>query len=269
MANLIKMMKTQIAKSGSSKKEIIYFAKDSVHRVRFLQELDHGYEFEFHNDWDTKIFELCKDPEDHENCKLCNDGIAIQQNFVWCVWDYDSSSVKLIQFKATGVSPIPALIEMYEEYGTIMDRDYKIKKVGQGQGSSFSVTPLDKERFSNSKAKPLNRMQVKEILEKAWTSSKVEDEDIEEEEDEEIEEVKTSKKTKKARKHKKTIQDKLMELELSEIKEIAKLLGMSKKELRQFDDEEELVEELTDNYEDEDLEDCYTEYIEDGEDDDD
>lgn len=267
MANLIKMMKSQIAKSGSSKKEIIYFAKDSVHRVRFLQELDHGYEFEFHNDWDTKIFELCKDPEDHENCKLCNDGIAIQQNFVWCVWDYDSSSVKLIQFKATGVSPIPALIEMYEEYGTIMDRDYKIKKVGQGQGSSFSVTPLDKERFSNSKAKPLNRMQVKEILEKAWTSNKVDDVDEDEsEDDDEIEEVKPTKKKKKVKKEP-TIQEKLEDLELSDVKSIAKLLGMNRKELKEFDDIDELIEELTDNFEDEDIQDCYDEYMEESEDD--
>ena len=152
---LINHMKNQIAKSGSNKKEILYFAENTIKRVRFLQELDNGFEFQFHNDWDTKIFELCKDPEDHENCKLCNDGISIQENFVWSVWDYDSNSVKLIQFKASGVSPIPALIEMYEEYGTIMDRDYKIKKIGKGQGSSFSVTPLDKERFSNKKANRL------------------------------------------------------------------------------------------------------------------
>lgn len=256
---LINHMKNQIAKSGSNKKEILYFAENTIKRVRFLQELDNGFEFQFHNDWDTKIFELCKDPEDHENCKLCNDGISIQENFVWSVWDYDSNSVKLIQFKASGVSPIPALIEMYEEYGTIMDRDYKIKKIGKGQGSSFSVTPLDKERFSNKKAKALNRMQVKEILEKAWTSNSVENVDDEDEE-EVIEKKAKKKKTKKV----KTIQDKLMDCDISDIKEIAKLLGMSKKELKQFDDEEELIEELTDNFEDDDISDCYEEYFEDG-----
>ena len=234
---LINHMKNQIAKSGSNKKEILYFAENTIKRVRFLQELDNGFEFQFHNDWDTKIFELCKDPEDHENCKLCNDGISIQENFVWSVWDYDSNSVKLIQFKASGVSPIPALIEMYEEYGTIMDRDYKIKKIGKGQGSSFSVTPLDKERFSNKKAKALNKIQVEEVIEK--------------------------KAKKKKAKKVKTIQDKLMDCDISDIKEIAKLLGMSKKELKQFDNEEELIEELTDNFEDDDISDCYEEYFED------
>lgn len=256
---LINSMKNQIAKSGSNKKEILYFGKDTVKRVRFLQELDNGYEFQFHNDWDTHVFELCKDPEEHENCKLCNEGIAIQENFVWSVWDYDSNSVKLLQFKASGVSPIPALIEMYEEYGTILDRDYKIKKVGQGQGSSFSVTPLDKERFTNKKAKALSKVKVKEILDKAWTSASVENVDGEEDEDEE--EVKEKPRKKKGKKAK-TIMDKMLECDIEDLKEIAKLLGMSKKELKQFDSVEELSGELYDNFEEEDIQDCMDEYFE-------
>lgn len=256
---LINSMKNQIAKSGSNKKEILYFGKDTVKRVRFLQELDNGYEFQFHNDWDMHVFELCKDPEEHENCKLCNEGIAIQENFVWSVWDYDSSSVKLLQFKASGVSPIPALIEMYEEYGTILDRDYKIKKVGQGQGSSFSVTPLDKERFTNKKAKALSKAKVKEILDKAWTSASVENVDGEEDEDEE--EVKEKPRKKKGKKAK-TIMDKMLECDIEDLKEISKLLGMSKKELKQFDSVEELSGELYDNFEEEDIQDCMDEYFE-------
>lgn len=252
--NLIKEMKNKIAQSGSSKKEILYWTKDSVKRIRFIQELDAGYQFEFHNDWDTKLFTLCKDPEDHENCKYCEEGIAIQENFVWSVWDYDSNSVRLIQFKATGVSPIPSFLEMYEEFGTIMDRDYKIKKVGQGQGSSYVVTPLDKERFKNSKAKPFTRKQVQEILEKAWAPVKVDDVDDEEEDDTEEEEVTVKKSSKK--KAKKSLRDKFEELDKSELKEIALEIGMSKKELKGMD-EEEIIEELFDNYEEDDLEEIY------------
>ena len=83
MGNLIKEMKAKIAASGSSKKELLYFGKDSVKRVRFLQELDTGFTFQFHNDWNAGILELCKDPEDHENCKLCEQGIKIYK--LWSV----------------------------------------------------------------------------------------------------------------------------------------------------------------------------------------
>jgi len=148
---------------------------------------------------------------------------------------------------------------MYEEYGTILDRDYKIKKVGQGQGSSFSVTPLDKERFTNKKAKALSKAKVKEILDKAWTSASVENVDGEEDEDEE--EVKEKPRKKKGKKAK-TIMDKMLECDIEDLKEIAKLLGMSRKELKQFDSVEELSGELYDNFEEEDIQDCMDEYFE-------
>lgn len=254
--DLIKAMKERIAKSGANKKEILYFGKDAVKRIRFLQELDKGFQFQFHNDWSAGIFELCKDPEDHENCKLCEDGIGLQDNFVWSVWDYDSGSVRLLQFKATGVTPVPAFIEMFEEFGTITDRDYKVKKVGQGQGGSFVVTPLDKERFKNSKAKPYTYKQVKEIMEKAWVSKDLDtdDEDEDEEEDDEVDTKKKASKGKgKKKKKEPTLREKFEELSFKDLKSIALEIGMTKKELKAFDDEEELLDELFDNYEEEDL----------------
>ncbi len=252
MGNLIKQMKESIAKSGSSKKDIIFFPADSVHRIRFLQELDDGEEFMFHSDFNAGINALCTDPEDNESCEYCRDGVKLQANFIWSVWDYDSSSVKLLKFKASGVSPVPALIEMYEEFGTIMDRDYKIKKVGKGTGSSFVVTPMDKEKFTNKKAKPYNRKEMEKLLLAAFNTK------VEDEADEEPEE----KPTKKAKKSKKSFKDKLFEMDLDELKDIAMELGMSKKELRNYEDEEELANELLDSFEEEDIEDVYNELSE-------
>ena len=191
--SLIKKMKERIAKSGSSKKEIMYFGKDTVKRIRFLQELDEGFQFQFHNDYNASIYTLCKDPEEHEECHLCKDEIAIQDVFVCNVWSYDDNAVRIIAFKATGVSPVPSFIEMYEEFGTIMDRDYKVKKVGQGMGGSFVVTPLDKERFKNKKVKPFNEDQIKEMFEKAYPEKKDEDDEDEDDEEEMENEVKKRK----------------------------------------------------------------------------
>lgn len=258
--NLISEMKERIAKSGSSKKEILYFAPDSVKRVRFLQELDAGKEYQFHNDYNTQTFEPCKDPEDHENCKLCEDGVAITEMYAWSVWDYDSNAVRLILTKATGVSPIPALIEMYEEFGTITDRDYKIKKVGKGTGSSFVITPLDKSRFRNNKAKPFSDKQIQEIFDNAYKSTTNDSDD-----DDDDEEVVEKKSKKSSKKKEKSLRDKFEELSFEDLKEIALEIGLSKKEVRAFDDEEELIDELFDNYEESDLEDLLEEF---GDDDD-
>ena len=259
MGSLISKMKEQIAKSGASKKDILYFGKDAVKRIRFLQELDDGFMIWFHNDFGAKIMEPCHDQEDHENCKLCEDGVTLQQQFVWSVWDYDSNAVRLLMFKASGVSPIPSLIEMSSEFDTIMDRDYKIKKVGQGTGGSFVVTPLDKERFTNKKAKPYNNKQVLDIISKAYETDNDEDNDDENEEEESKKRSKDKKKSKK----KKSFKDTLYELDFDTLSDIAKEMGMSKKEIRGFDESEDLADELLDTYEIEDIEEVYEQLMED------
>lgn len=246
-------IKTAVKNSGSSKKDILYFGADTSKRIRFLQELDEGHSYTFHSDFETKIYEPCQDQEDHEDCKLCQQGIGTKEVFVWSVYDYDTSSVKLLAIKATGISPVPALIEFFEEYGTIMDRDYKIKKAGKGMGGSYTVTPLDKEKFGVKKAKPYSEKEIWEMFKKAYSSKDVEDEDDDEEEEEE--EVKPAKKSKKAKKEK-SLKDKYLDLDWDEIRDIALEIGMTKKELKAFDEDvDDLVEELFDNYDEEDLED--------------
>lgn len=252
--NFLDQIKTAVKNSGSSKKDILYFGADSSKRIRFLQELDDGHSYTFHSDFETKIYEPCQDQEDHENCKLCQQGIETKEVFVWSVYDYDTSSVKLLAIKATGISPVPALIEFFEEYGTIMDRDYKIKKVGKGMGGSYTVTPLDKEKFGVKKAKPFSEKEIWEMFKKAYFSKDVDDEDDDEEDEEE--EVKPTKKSKKKAKKEKSLKDKYLGLDWDEVRDIALEIGMTKKELKAFDEDvDELVEELFDNYDEEDLED--------------
>ena len=252
--NLIKEMKEAVAKSGTSKKEILYFGADSTHRIRFLQELDSGSTIEFHNNWDPQIFEPCKDPENHEDCKLCEDGIAIQDQYVWSVWDYDSNAVRLLMFKASGVSPIPGLIEMFEEFGTIMDRDYKIKKVGKGTGGSFVVTPMDKSRF-RANAKPYSKKELLKIMEAAFPVDKDSDSKDKSNDDDDEDEVSVKKsKTKKSKKKEPSLREKYENLDMKQLKEIALELGITKKEFKNFEDEEEVLDEFFDNYEESDLE---------------
>lgn len=250
--NFMDQIKTAVKNSGSSKKDILYFGADSSKRIRFLQELDDGHSYTFHSDFETKIYEPCQDQEDHEDCKLCQQGIGTKEVFVWSVYDYDTSSVKLLAIKATGISPVPALIEFFEEYGTIMDRDYKIKKVGKGMGGSYTVTPLDKEKFGVKKAKPFSEKEIWEMFKKAYSSKDVDDEDDDDEEEEEV----PAKKSKKKAKKEKSLKDKYLGLDWDEVRDIALEIGMTKKELKAFDEDvEELVEELFDNYDEEDLED--------------
>lgn len=242
-------MKQKIAQSGGSRSKVMYFKADTAKRIRFLQELDTGEEFLFHSDFNNKVYELCKDPEDQEACPLCKQGVTLKSEYCWSVWDYDANEVRIFKSRVTSQSAAPALISMYDEFGTIMDRDYKIKKVGAGQSSSFTVLPLEKEKF-RIKAKPFDRDEMLDILTKAYTTDQETDEVGEE----------TPKKAKKAKKVKKTLKEHFLEeLDYDEVKNIALEFGMTKKELKAFDEVEDLIDELFDNYEEDDLQEAYDE----------
>ena len=267
--NLIKSMKESIAQAGASKRDIVYFKPDTVQRVRFLTELDEGISITMHNQYSQDInggvFVPCDDPEDHEACKYCKEDIPVQEWYAWSVWDYDGACVRLIFQKATGISPVPSFIEMYEEYGTILDRDYKIKKVGKGTTGSYVITPLEKSSFKNKKAKSFSEDKIRELITKAY-SAHSDDEDEYSDNDEDGTSVKKHVKN-KSKKNEKSLREKMNDLDFDDVKSIARELGMSKKEIKEFDDSEELLDELFDNYEEEDLREIYNDLESGGEDD--
>lgn len=263
---LIEAMKERIKNSGSSRKEVFYVGADSKRRIRFLQELDDGFEFKFHSHWNRGINALCAEAYG-KDCPYCADTDEEMKEitqYAWSVWDYDANAVRILLYKATGITPVPQLIEFAEEYGTICDRDYTIKKTGKGMSGNITVIPSEIGKFSNKKAKPFTLKQVTKLLQEAFP---INEEDAEDEDDE----PKKSKKVqKKAKKKEKTIEEKLSELDLDDLRNIAIELGVSKKELKGLD-EEEIVELLVDDNDEDDLKEAYDEYIDslDNEDDDD
>ena len=78
-------------------------------------------------------------------------------------------------------SPVPALVSMFEAYGTLCDRDYVITKSGQQQSTTFSVVPMDKAKFRNEKAKPLSETAFLKILDKAFPCDEADDDDEDDE----------------------------------------------------------------------------------------
>lgn len=264
MGNLIENMRDRIKNGGSNLRDVFYIAADSKRRIRFLQELDTGFEFHFHSHFNRKINALCGTEYNHD-CPYCGDQDPDMKDVVmyaWNVWDYDANAVRILLYKATGISPVPALIDFYDEYSTIMDRDYTIKKTGQRLNSVISVLPGDIAKFRN-KAKPYTRQQIVQILAKAYPFG----EDEVDQDEEQERPAKNKKSEKKAKKKEKTLEEKLLELDVADLREIAIELGISKKELKGLD-EEEIVELLFDDNDEEDVEEAYQEYIEDSDDED-
>lgn len=179
---LLDDIKNDVKRSGSNKSKLVFFREGTKKRIRFLQDLEDGYEVEIHGNWDEGLTAVCG-KEYGQDCKYCdkNEELAeddedprydTKTNYVWSVYDYDTNKVELMVFKVNRCSPIPPLVAMYENYGTLTDRDYVITQVGKGITKSFTVIPQDKSKFRNAKAKPYSKQAMLKILLEAYPDTK-------------------------------------------------------------------------------------------------
>ena len=180
---LVDKIKADVKKSGQNKSKFIYFREGNKARVRFLTDMDDGMEVTFHDSFEKSLNVPC---QEHfgRSCPHCDDEtLRTRSQYVWSVYNYDTKEVQLFMFPVNNCTPIPALMAMYENYGTITDRDFVISVSGKQQNKTFSVVPMDKVRFRNDKAKPYSEKAILKMLDKAFPC------DIDDEEDEDEDET--------------------------------------------------------------------------------
>lgn len=179
---LVDKIKADVKKSGQNKGKFIYFREGQKQRVRFLTDMDDGMEVTFHDSFERNVNVPC---QEHfgRNCPHCeDDNLRTRSQYVWSVYNYETKEVQLFMFAVNNCSPIPALMAMYENYGTICDRDYVISVSGKQQNKTFSVVPMDKVKFRNEKAKPYSEKAILKMLDKAFPCDEADDEDEDEDE---------------------------------------------------------------------------------------
>lgn len=179
---LLDSIKNDVKKSGQNKGKFIYFREGQKIRVRFLQDMDDGLEIVWHDSYERGVNVPCQETFGRE-CEYCDDdSLRTRKQYCWSVWNYEAKEVQLFMFAVNNCSPIPHLVAAYENYGTLMDRDYVISVSGKQQNKTFSVMPMDKVKFRNEKAKPFATKTVLKMIDKAWPDENAngfEDEDDE------------------------------------------------------------------------------------------
>lgn len=180
---LVDKIKADVKKSGQNKGKFIYFREGTKQRVRFLTDMDDGMEVTFHDSFEKSINVPC---QEHfgRSCPYCEEeDLRTRSQYVWTVYNYETKEVQLFMFPVNNCSPIPALMAMYENYGTITDRDYVISVSGKQQNKTFSVVPMDKVKFRNEKAKAFSEKAILKMLDKAFPCDvEIDDEDDDEDE---------------------------------------------------------------------------------------
>lgn len=181
---LIDKIKSDVKKSGQNKGKFIYFREGQKQRIRFLTDMDDGMEVTFHDSFEKGINVPC---QEHfgRSCPYCDDdSLRTRSQYIWSVYNYETKDVQLFMFPVNNCSPIPALMAMYETYGTITDRDYVISVSGKQQSKTFSVVPMDKVKFRNEKAKAYSEKTILKMLDKAWPCDAAADDDNDDDDDE-------------------------------------------------------------------------------------
>ena len=162
--SILKSMKEDIAKSGGSKGKILFIKADTKRRVRFLVDFEKGLELVFHDSFAKGVNCVCAKELGKKKCKFCdNDDLRTRKNYAWPVYDYDANEVRILLYAVNNCTPIPALISMYETYGTITDRDYVLERKGKQQNTSYSVIPMDKAKFKSKVKTPTEDAIIKMI----------------------------------------------------------------------------------------------------------
>lgn len=165
---LLDKIKADVKKSGQNKGKFIYFREGQKQRVRFLVDMDDGMEVKFHDSFELGINVPCQEIFGR-SCNYCDEeNLRTRSQYIWSVYNYETKEVQLFMFPVNNCSPIPALMAMYENYGTLTDRDYVISVTGKAQNKTFSVVPMDKVKFRNTKAKPYSEKAILKMLDKAY-----------------------------------------------------------------------------------------------------
>jgi hypothetical protein len=132
------------------------------------EDMDDGIEVKFHDSFSLGINVPCQEIFDRECEHFGNEDLRTRSLYAWSVWDVEAKEVKILMAAVNNCSPIPAIVSMYEAYGTLIDRDYVITKTGKQKDATYGVVPMDKAKFRNDKAKAFSKAQFLKMLDKAY-----------------------------------------------------------------------------------------------------
>lgn len=153
--SIIDKMKQQVASTGQNLNKVFYVKNDGKRRVRFLAEMDEAYEIPWHEEpWregSAGVKTPCRTVFGEE-CPYCGkEGWKHYNQYALPVYDVETDDIKIMVYKYTNqFSPYPHLMECFESYGTIKDRDYIIKKSGSRLDTNFTIVAMDKAKFMHA-----------------------------------------------------------------------------------------------------------------------
>lgn len=180
---ILDKIKQDAAKSGQSRNKFFYVREGEKKRIRFLSDMEDAIEVVFHDSYEAGINVPCRE-NFGKHCPYCEEeDLRTRTFYAWSIWDYEAKEVKILMYAMNNCTPVGAIAAMYENYGTLIDRDYVLQRTGKQQNTTYSVIPMDKQKFRNEKAKPYSKSAFLKELDKAYPDEHADKFDDEEDQD--------------------------------------------------------------------------------------
>lgn len=124
--------------------------------VRFLTEPDEWFEYYEHFDEGKKRFYVCTD-----NCPYCADDARASKRALASVVIVDEGKVVPLALPANLVG---RLLNKYDKYNTMIDRDYELIRTGTGFDTEYDVTPEAPNRMKLDRFEVLDAIEILESM---------------------------------------------------------------------------------------------------------
>jgi len=157
-------MKVDIAKSGGGATSV--FGPRSMKSgeqiiVRFLTEGGDQLKYVAHGRWMDDAtqrhmgYEMPCAELFGKKCPFCNHddralGTWTANTYAFLMWNYDEGKLQVLSFRPTRATPLGAIGDMWEDKGSLLKRDAKIKLEGQGTEKRYGVIPQDEVAFAEA-----------------------------------------------------------------------------------------------------------------------
>lgn len=151
------------SQQGGATEEFI-LAKDSEKLVRFFTEFTDAIGIVMHDKFENLYPQPCLKYYD-KPCPFCNaPGFRTTTQYAFTLWDYERQEKRLGLWKATTASPLEDILDAFDDNDTILDRDFKLKRQGQGTKGRWKAKPQAQEPFKGAVIQPFTKEKVFEIL---------------------------------------------------------------------------------------------------------
>ncbi len=158
---ILDRIKSKIDRSSQSITDEFYVGKDKKAKIRFLNDLEDAFEVTWHDKYEESIDTPCLS-HFGISCPLCDldkEEVRTREVFVLSVFNHDIDKKQIFKYPANNFSPFPGLVALFENYGTLIDRDIVIARKGTGFDINYQCVPMDKSTF-NGTEKPFTKKEI-------------------------------------------------------------------------------------------------------------